>query len=206
MLVAAVQGGEADMHDGREGENHGEWIESKLLLLLVIARAIIRDICSNPEDHKRDVVQQAIVKFLQAESNRGSPYDTPVRILLMAVKQEAIRHCETYSKSKEVVVDFNESPDQLKESDSVNQASYSPRELAQAISSDPREMYVEWLDLKKSLTGVTDQDLFLLYYFEGRTLEEIAILRGWPIMKVQRRVKKLRKELGIYDDEGPSDN
>jgi DNA-directed RNA polymerase specialized sigma24 family protein len=202
------------MNDGRKGEggaaeypetgNHEELIKSQFPKLLAIAKAVVRDWCSDPEDHKNDVAERGIVKFLQAESKRATPYDTPVYVLRMAVRQEALRHRRICLR--EVVTDFNETPDQLKESDPVNQVSYSPHELAHANSYDPHEMYDEMLDFQKRMTRVTDPDLCFLRFIEGRTLEEIATLRGWKIMQVQRMVEKLRKELGIYEDEGPSDN
>ena len=62
------------------------------------------------------------------------------------------------------------------------------------------------LILKEQVSRLRDQDLFVQYFVEGRTLEEIAKARGWAVAKVQRAKEKLMKELGLTEEEaeGPS--
>lgn len=197
-VIPEVMSGASQQHP--DLSTYEDLILKELPMLFSIAGARLRTGCSDRPEHKKDVVQQGIVKFLQAIHNRQADYETPARILRMAVNQEGIRHSQICQR--EPTVDFDELTNRREESDTDNPIGYNPRELIQATSRNPTEIYIEILGLKEQLSKVSDQELFFLFFVERNTLAEIGKIRGWPVMKVQRRVKKLKRELGI-DEEGP---
>jgi DNA-directed RNA polymerase specialized sigma24 family protein len=197
-----MMGNSGGRYDGEEQESLSRLIEKELPMLIAMAEARIRFSCSDPADHKKDVVQRAVEKLLQAERNRQAKYDHPAKILHAAIWQEGVSHSKTCLR--EQAVDFNELSNQHKES-ADNPVGYSPSELARATVFDSRGVLEGMIYLKERLSKASDPDLFLLHFLEERTLEEIAKKRQWSVMKVQRAVKKLLKELGVDEEkEGPS--
>jgi DNA-binding NarL/FixJ family response regulator len=181
-----------DPRDGQEEEFHDsnlrDIIQAETPSLLKIAAARIERTCSDPANHKKDVVQQGIKKVLQALRNRPAGYEDTAAVLRAAVWQEGVRHSLTCPR--ELAVDFNESYGCESESDAANPLGHS-----KPASFDPRELYIEMLDLEERRSRVTDKDLFDKYFVEGWTMAEIAEERNCSIMTVQRGVRKLVNEL-----------
>lgn len=187
------EGGETGLH---------ELITTHMAMLLALAGRRIRNKCSDPPDHRRDVVQQGITKFLQAMRKRETGYEDPVKVLRGAVWQEGVRHSQTCLR--EQAVDFNLL--YTRPADAVVEAPHihPPRSAATAHSFNPSEMLDEMIALSERLSGVKDEDLFIRHFVLGETLAEIARARGCSIMTVHRAVQRLLKELGISDDQWPS--
>ena len=188
-------------NDGEEGELR-ELILAQMAMLLALAGRRIRNKCSDPPDHKQDVVQQGITKFLQALRKREVGYDTPAKVLRSAIWQEAVRHSQTCLR--EQAVDFNQLHNRPTEAEAFTQVIHSPRDLDKATSFNPSELLDELVDLSQRLSGISDQDLFIRYFVLRETLNEIARAKNCSTMTVQRAVKNLLKELGIRDEEWSS--
>lgn len=187
--------------DGEEEELR-ELILVHMAMLLALAGRRIRNKCSDPPDHKRDVVQQGITKFLQAVRKREVGYDSPAKVLRSSVWQEAVRHSQTCLR--EQAVDFNQLHNRPAEPEAFTHVNRSPRALDEATSFNPSELLGELVDLSQRLSGVSDQDLFIRYFVLRETLNEIARARNCATMTVHRAVKNLLKELGIQDEQWSS--
>jgi hypothetical protein len=185
----------------RKSDNYEELIKAEMKTLLAIAAKCIRITCANPSDHKWEVAQEGIKNFLQSVGKRENDYDTPAKVLRAAVWQVGVRHSQTCPR--EQAVDFNETQRQRNEPGDNGSGNRHSRELTRKTSYNPIEVLNALLELKERLLGVNDIDLFVRYFEEGRTLQEIAKERGCSAMTVQRALKRLKKELGLPDDQGP---
>lgn len=145
-------------------------------------------------DHAEEVVQQATLQCLQALRNRLSPYDDPIAVMHTAVRNAALTHLKKCRK--EIAVDFNGLFSQQAEHDQT----FNARDrLALTRPFNPSEMWNRCLELNQKLRHVSDKDLFMSFYLEGRRPKEIAKKRKWSCSKVSRALKKLRRELGVRE-------
>lgn len=179
------------------GNGYDELISKEYSQLLNIAHARIRFTCIDPVAHKEDVTQGGVQKFWRAVSKRESGYSDAKKVLRDAVWQEGVRHSQTCGR--EVPVDFNQLDISGDRSEGSNSDGYGTSELRQKTFINPTEMYHCFRYLDEKLKDA-DKELFVMYYVEGRTLTEIAAVRGCCVMTVSRALEKLRKCLGVPDD------
>jgi hypothetical protein len=179
--------------------NYDELIEEERPKLFEIAYAKIRNTCSDPQTHKEDVAHEGIKKFLRAVRNPGTHYPEPEKVLRAAVWQEGMRHSETCPR--EQAVDFNNLSDK-REDPNAPSPTYSLGDFAKR-SVNPTEIYNGILEIAEKVKKVTDKDLFIMYFVEQRSIPEIAEIRGADLSKMYRALKRLKKELGMSDEERP---
>ena len=127
--------------------------------------------CSDPRTHAEEVVQQAILQFLQASRNRLNSYNDPIAVMCTAVDRVALTHLKMCRK--EDAVDFNG----LFSAQSEYDQTFNTRDrLALTQSFNPIEMLNRRLEIKEKLhrCHISDVDLFITFYVEGWTPTEIA--------------------------------
>jgi DNA-directed RNA polymerase specialized sigma24 family protein len=163
-------------------------IEREYGRLLNMAESVLRRTgCVDPADHCQDVMHQAVLKFLRAARRQGSDYSNVVQKLRAAVQLEAVRHGKTCRAEQAKAL--------------IDQGALSEAWIGREALSDPMETMSALHDLQEGLSGVNDRDLFFQYFVEGKTVEEIAKVRGQTTMKVKREVKKIMKELGVKEED-----